>query len=416
MTSIEFEKHSIHQILEQLSERLSQDEVKEIIEIDKFNFYDSTVKYIKDRVKLTIPILVLLTELDSIATDLINGLNTINTYLGNNNVGYLNSADSYFNGALNKIRNLPLPFSKNDFNFAKNIASFESTVKTKLQEVEKENQNLKDELKVIQDNLGVKQKEIEKMSTLLTTKTNEINNLTSTFQTNYENIKNTANQNFENDKKTYRTEITTDRDTYRKEITQDRETFRKEVDSKINKIESDTSTIVENINTKLEEARKLVNVIGNVGVTGNYQNIANHHEKTANLWRWIAIAFMFGMSALLIIAIWNVSSANYDWIKSVIRIIAAAALAYPATYASKESSKHRKLETLNRKLELELASLTPFIEMHSDDEKNKIKSKLIDKYFGNNLEISDEKTENEEDFSLGVIEKILKTFLPFIKK
>lgn len=122
------------------------------------------------------------------------------------------------------------------------------------------------------------------------------------------------------------------------------------------------------------------------------------------------------MSGLLIYAIWDVSSANYDWIKSVIRIIAAAALSYPATYAARESSKHRKLETLNRKLELELASLTPFIELHSEEQKREIKSKLVDKYFGNHFEFHENKTSDSEELSLGGFEKLLKAILPFMKK
>lgn len=404
MTSSEFENHQINQILGQLTERLSQEEVISKIEVDKFNFYDSAVKFINDRIKLTIPILIPIAELNAIATELQNGLNQINTFLGNNNIGHLNNADNHFNASLTRIRNLPLPFSKNDFNFSKSISNFESIVKTKLQEVEKENQNIKAELKKFQESLTAKQNEINSLTQLLTTKTNEVNNLTSTFQTNFENIKNTANQNFENERKTYRTEITTDRDTFRKEITQDREVFKKEVENKISKIDTDTSKIVESISEKLEEARRLVNVIGNVGVTGNYQNIANQHKSTANFWRTLAIIFMTIMSGLLIYAIWDVSSANYDWIKSVIRIIAAAALSYPATYAARESSKHRKLETLNRKLELELASLTPFIELHSEDQKREIKSKLVDKYFGNHFEIPEDKTTSTEELSLGGFE------------
>ncbi len=416
MTSTEFENHQINQILGQLTERLSQEEVISKIEVDKFNFYDSAVKYINDRIKLTIPILIPIAELNAISTELQNGLNQINTFLGNNNPGHLNNADNHFNTSLTRIRNLPLPLSKNDFNFSKSISNFESIVKTKLQEVEKENQNIKAELKKVQDSLTSKQNEINSLTKLLTTKTNEVNNLTSTFQTNFENIKNTANQNFENDRKTYRTEINTDRDTFRKEITQDREGFKKEVENKISKIDTDTSKIVESISEKLEEARRLVNVIGNVGVTGNYQNIANQHKSNANFWRTLAIIFMTVMSGLLIYAIWDVSSANYDWIKSVIRIIAAAALSYPATYAARESSKHRKLETLNRKLELELASLTPFIELHSEEQKREIKSKLVDKYFGNHFEIHEDKTSDSEELSLGGFEKLLKAILPFMKK
>ncbi|HLO58626.1 MAG TPA: hypothetical protein VK179_07780 [Bacteroidales bacterium] len=412
----EFENHPIFTLIGQLTERLSQDEVKSKIELEKLNFFQSAVKFINDRLKITIPVLLQISELNNISSEMQNGLNQINTFLGNNNIGHLNNAENNFISALTRIRNVPLPFSKSEFNFTKSILSFESIVKSKLSEVENENIKLKEELKIIQDNLLSKQNEINKISEILTSKTNEINNLISTFQTNYENIKNTANQNFENDRKSYRTEINTDRDVFKKEIAQDREDLKSKVELKIQKIDKDTTNMVENIRIKLEEAKKLVNVIGNVGVTGNYQNIANQHRTQANFWRILAIVFMTILSGLLIYAIWDVSSANYDWIKSIIRIIAAAALSYPATYAARESSKHRKLETINRKLELELASLTPFIEMHTDDQKREIKSKLVEKYFGNHYDIYEDKNDNQEELSLNGFEKLLKSILPLTKK
>ncbi|CAN0605027.1 unnamed protein product, partial [Ectocarpus sp. 12 AP-2014] len=181
---------------------------------------------------------------------------------------------------------------------------------------------------------------------LIEGKETEIQNLNSTFQTNFNNIKSEHNQSFENDKKTFRSEID-----------KSKELFRKEIDSLKSGIDTDTTQLVKDLETKLEEAKKIVNVIGNVGVTGNYQIIANEHKDSANFWRWVAIGFMSVFSGLLIWTLIDLSADGFDWTKSLIRLIAAAALSYPATYAAKESTKHRKLETLNRTAELELASV-----------------------------------------------------------
>ena len=126
---------------------------------------------------------------------------------------------------------------------------------------------------------------------------------------------------------------------------------------------------------------------------------------------------MIALSGILIYTIWDISGDNFDWTKSLIRILAAAALSYPATYAARESSKHRKLEVLNRKAELELTAINPFIELLPEAKKEAIKEKLVEKYFGNsgNLlnELDDKK---EEDVSVSSIERIIKTLIPFIKK
>ncbi len=67
--------------------------------------------------------------------------------------------------------------------------------------------------------------------------------------------------------------------------------------------------------------------------------------------------------------LFDLSTTGFDWTKSILRIIAAAALSYPATYAARESSKHRKLEIINRKAELELTAIGPFIELFPELKK-----------------------------------------------
>jgi hypothetical protein len=121
----------------------------------------------------------------------------------------------------------------------------------------------------------------------------------------------------------------------------------------------------------------------------------------------MAIIFMTVFSGLLVWTIIDLSADGFDWTKSLIRLIAAAALSYPATYAARKSSKHRKLETVNRNAELELASINPFIEGLSDDKKQIIKEKLVEKYFGNNKNNDFLDSKGTEGLSIPAIEKLL---------
>ena len=104
------------------------------------------------------------------------------------------------------------------------------------------------------------------------------------------------------------------------------------------------------------------------------------------------------------------------WTKSIIRIVAAAALSYPATYAANESSKHRKQENYNRKIELELASINPFIEILAETKKQEIKEKLVEKYFGNINNIYDSKSIDDTDIPITGFERILKAVGSVINK
>lgn len=400
-----FENHVLFEKLEQLNLQIQKEETKESIDLEMLSFFESAYKYINDRIKLTIPILVQEVEMNALSNEIEAGLQQMNAFLGNKNAGHLTNAINNYNSALNRIRNFPLPFSKNDFNFSKSIADFQKTVQGKYKLLEDENEELAKTIESFKTDLDNKDKEIQRLFKLVEVKETEIKNLNTNFLTEFASIKTKATQEYETDRKTFRNEIDTDKNNFKAEIKELKEG-----------IDTDTTGLIENLGKKLEEAKKIVNVIGNIGVTGNYQIIANEHKSSANFWRWVAVIFMTIFSGLLVWTIIDLSSAGFDWSKSLIRIIAAAALSYPATYAARESSKHRRLETINRTAELELASINPFIEILADDKKQNIKEKLVDKYFGNGKVDVLANEKEDEEISINGIEKILNAISPLLKK
>jgi len=406
MTPTEFENHQIFEKLDQISSRIEEKELRELISVDSINFFETAINYLKDRLRLTIPTIVQETELTNISKEIENSLAQINSFVGNKNLGHITNATNHLYTAISRVRNLPLPFVKNDFNFSKNISNFEKITKEKYSLLETKNKELKKEIDALSKELEENGKALENVNTVLKQKELEIQNLNNSFQSNFEAIKISATQNYEQDRKTFRAEFDTSKRTFTDEI----ETLKSEINT-------GTDQIIKDLEAKLEEAKKIVGVVSDKAVTGNYQNVANSHKKTADVFRVIAIILMISLSGILIYTIWDISGENYDWTKSLIRILAAAALSYPATYAARESSKHRKLEVLNRKAELELTAINPFIELLPETKKQAIKENLVEKYFGNsgNL-LNDLDDKKEEDISVSSIERIIKTLIPFIKK
>ncbi|QED38992.1 hypothetical protein FK178_15265 [Antarcticibacterium arcticum] len=396
MTSENFKTHKIFDRLNSFEEVLEKDVVKEKVDLEKLSFFQTVFSYINQRVKLTIPDLVQQAEMDNLSSEMNAGITQINQFLGNNNVGHLENATNNFIAAINRIKNFPIPIAKADFNFSRKIADFEKTAKSKYIALEKHKEKLENAILDFEKDLKNKETEIQTLIKLVENKETEIQNLSSTFRTDFENIKSAHNQSFQNDKTQYRTEIDAVKGEFKEEIIEIRE-----------EIDTDTTDLISKLTTKLEEAERLVNIIGNVGVTGNYQNIANSHKSSADFWRVMAIIFMAVFSLLLVWTIIDLSSEGFDWVKSVIRLVAAAALSYPATYAARESSKHRKLETQNRNAELELASINPFIENLSDDKKQIIKEKLAEKYFGNNKNDDFLNEKETEGLSIPALERLL---------
>lgn len=415
MTPEAFNSHPVLEKIEQLNQLLIGIDAREKIDIDNLLFFDATYNYIKEKLRLTLPVLVQEAELAGLASEIEGGMSQINSFMGNSNIGHLTNATNNFASALTRIKNLPSPLSKSDFDFAKSITNFEKTAKEKYKNLEEINIKLKEELEKVQDSLTSKENQITEIGKKLEAKEVEIQNVLSTYNTEFANLKSTANSNIEADRKKFQELVEADRTDFKKTNQEEKEEFKKTFTVQTNTIDTGSAALINKINIKLEEANKIVNIIGNVGVTGNYQNIANQNKKTANFWRWTAVFFMVLMSGLLVWSIIELGNSDFNLYKSLVRIIAAAVLTYPAIYAARESTKHRNLETKNRNIELELASIGPFIEMLPEEKKQKIKEELVNKYFGNH-DADIAKNEANEDVSIGGFEKILKAILPFIKK
>lgn len=143
---------------------------------------------------------------------------------------------------------------------------------------------------------------------------------------------------------------------------------------------------LENLSRTELDARRIVQVVGNIGATGNFQKIADNETKQANNWRRITVA-LFGLGILVAIITFikflNAEpTPEHAW-SAAVRLLYAIAVTAPAWYAAKESARHRTNADSARRTELELASLGPFIELMPEEKKIAIREALVEKYFGN---------------------------------
>ncbi|ARV13351.1 hypothetical protein BTO09_13820 [Gilvibacter sp. SZ-19] len=370
------EEHIIFEKIDLLQKTIKEKDVKKILTSEDLSFYQTAIDYIKERLNNTIPSLVQEADLTNAANEIESAISQLNTYVGNENTGHLKNSKNSILSASSRIKNLPTLITDSKFNFSSEIINFKNSLSEKNTEFRKELEDLKTQLSNLNDEITDRMTELKSVEEKLKEKKEEIDNLNSSFEEQYEN---------------------------------DRSDFTEKLNEQVKEIKASTDDLVKYLEQKKSEASKIVNVIGNIGATGNFQKIANDHKKDANLWRVIAIVFMAGLSGLIIWAIIGLGDSEFDWTKSLIRIVAAAALSYPATYASRESSKHRKLENFNRKLELELSSIEAFIELLPEEKKQDIKEKLAEKYFGSTLDqFDDADLKSDKDFSIQSIERLFK--------
>jgi hypothetical protein len=157
--------------------------------------------------------------------------------------------------------------------------------------------------------------------------------------------------------------------------------------------QEEAKSTIEFLGKKKAEAQELVHVIGNIGVTGNYNNIATSERRKADRWRVIAIVFMLLVVMTAAFIAFYVAKQGLDWRLVTFRMAVTLILLVPAFYARSESEKHRKREQQARKMELELASIDPYLELLPPDKRVEIKGKLTERFFG-----QPEPTAEKEDF------------------
>lgn len=189
---------------------------------------------------------------------------------------------------------------------------------------------------------------------------------------------------------------------------QDYETLRDSVSSKANGTLDDLEEL-------RKQAARIVQVVGNIGVTGNYQQIANAEGKQANFWRWITVAiFVSGISVAIatFIKFWNQPFSTENTWSVVIRLLYAIAITAPAWYTARESARHRTNADRARQTELELASIGPFIELMPEEKKVEIREALTKSYFGRSVDTHDVQSPmdigNMKDFVLELIKAVKK--------
>jgi hypothetical protein len=135
------------------------------------------------------------------------------------------------------------------------------------------------------------------------------------------------------------------------------------------------------LEAKREQAKGLVQIIGNIGVTGNYQKTAMEESKAADTWRVITLAAFIVAFA---VGVWALATAHdVDWKLAIVRILFAFVVASVTVYTGRESARHRTNADHARRTELELASLGPYIDGLEPAQKNALRAKLAERYFGN---------------------------------
>lgn len=160
------------------------------------------------------------------------------------------------------------------------------------------------------------------------------------------------------------------------------DTYTETLDELKTSFETWAETKTENIQGFHDRANELLELIAEKGVTGRYRAEATGHFKTANALRALSLLIWVAMIGAVAYLVFGVSKGSFD-IGVFLQKVAVIVLgSIPASYAARESTRHRAAGyTLQRK-QLELTAMGPFLQNLPED--NDAKQKLLElaeKYF-----------------------------------
>lgn len=340
--------------------------VKEIARIRK------VVKYADAIMDQIDPELMPIALFDTLNQHATNCISQLNTFKSNQGIGHLHNVNTYVDSIITIFSQTPFLLSGQQKGSLSKAASAYSEVidqhlKRLNETVASEIGGLKKNVAVIQTSIAENEKSLAALNEQLLTVSQTIQKQTAEFNSQFQ-----AGEKSRVDK--YDVALTK----LEKRIDDEVGKLGTKADAEFEKLAIKAGTTLEVLGKFHDDAAKVFGVVVNTLQAGAYSSYANEEKKTANILRWSAIVLMIlGVAILVVPEITKFieDSKGYvlDWHISLGRIPFSIILFVPAFYLARESNKHRNTEVLNRRRELILSTIDPYLALLDDEKAQQIK-------------------------------------------
>jgi hypothetical protein len=196
------------------------------------------------------------------------------------------------------------------------------------------------------------------------------------------------------------------------------ESIHEKIESLETEFKKGTQAILDDMQERKTEAEKVVGVITDTGMVGGYQRIANSEKRAAVFWRTIAflsLCILVGFAiALFFVTLKDTFKVTPTL--TLTRGFVAVAVAILAGYAARQADKHERAQRRHRKMELELASIAPFLHEFPEDEARKIKTELAMKMFAQQESEGPKESKKTTNSVIGLAEMAMESLQSLIGK
>ncbi len=409
--AVQFKSHPFNGVWKNITNLLRSDDFEKnnskeaMIDIARLN---KVAAYIDSVLENTDPELFsihLLNAFNSHATNLFNELNAFN---GNQNIAHLTNANNHMDQLLMFIGQTPFSLQGQQKGAITRAATaYAETVDKYIEKLKKTvdeySTTLDEKLNTViagineksvahEEKLNSNKQQLDELLNGLKSVKQTIESQTAEFNTQFQSSENTRADKFDS------------------VVTK----LQDKADSTFEKLVVKSGLTITALDKLQENAAKIYGVVTNTIQAGAYSSYANEEKKHANRYRIYSLIFMLLGVAFLIAPefykiIQDISTYQLDWKNVLGRAWFSVVLFIPAFYLAKESNKHRNNEVINRRRELILSTIDPYLALLNEGKAEEIKVEIAKGIFS---EGSAHSGDNETDTSnvLAQISNMLKQF------
>jgi|GEM_PF-1449126 len=431
----DFKNHQIHNNLQSVSNLLKEiknfdDQDPEIFEeIDRLN---QIIRYVPIVFGKVDPVMIPLKIIDELNQIIINITGDLNNYKNTKDRAQLINANGRAENLLVKISNLIIPSDYADIKGVREAtSSLRKSVGQYIRNIKNEENNFKKGIK------GFEGKTNELSATIDNQKT-RLDEAITQFQQQFSQAEEQRRGQFTQSQEKWTQEFTVAVEKRKTEFTQEQEDLKRAQGEFINEINNKKDSFENELKTKNEQfikelsakvesyikkfedykkrAQELVHVIADTGMVGGYQEFANKERKAALLWKIVAVLSFMGLIGFAIVAFYIVLQGEIKWPLVAGRVFVASTFGVLGAYAARLADRHEEKEKINRRMELELASIDPYLVGLPEEVIHKLKASLAERLFGGKEPIKIKKKEEISGTSFDLVKQLVETLRDLIKK
>jgi hypothetical protein len=299
------------------------------------------------------------------------------------NIGHLHNANANVDHVLGALRSLDTGLAVEEFkSVADANAVFQSKIIVEFERVKARGEEVQRHLESLTEAIVLNKARIDEGNKVIEQQKGRLDQSIDAFQKQFSDAQERRINDFADASKGHLEAFSAQSKQFEIEFTADAERRKTEYQESFKALREQSDDHLRFLKEREMDVNKIFGAIGTTAFAGNFKTTADNEARAANVLRLTALLLMSAMIAVASVAFFYSMGHEVDWRAFLFRLGTAIVFAVPAFYAANESSKHRELERLNRKVHLELASIDAYLVLLPEDQRNKIKGELSAKFFG----------------------------------